>query len=130
MAHNFPSRSFSKARLTGAHVAIDKQPDLLDGEQYSVFGGENSIGSVTLYDTSGKVQAEEGRLWVTNYRTVLRFYVSFYYYFFYFLFFFFFILSLLNIILNMIYFFFIYVYLIFLKFEFIHYILLFYFFFI
>ena len=90
MAHNFPSRSFSKARLTGAHVAIDKQPDLLDGEQYSVFGGENSIGSVTLYDTSGKVQAEEGRLWVTNYRTVLRFYVSFYYYFFYFLFFFFF----------------------------------------
>ena len=48
-------------------------PKLLPGEQY-IPGG--SIGSATLYTTTGYVSADAGEMWGTNYRIIFRFYVS------------------------------------------------------
>ena len=35
-----------------------------------------SFSAVTLYDNKGMVQAEDGNLWATNFRSIFRFYVS------------------------------------------------------
>lgn len=69
-----PARSFSKARLTGAHMQLDKNPDLLSGETFIATGA--AIDQATLYNNKGIVVAEEGTIWATNYRTIFRFYVS------------------------------------------------------
>ena len=80
MALHSTSGRFNKVIIPGVHEPTEKvqEPILLDGEKYSIFGRKNSIGPITLYNTGGKEQTEDGRLWVTNYRTILHFNVSYF----------------------------------------------------
>ena len=72
-------RQPSKARLTFSPLNMNLKPALLDGE--TLFVAEVGIENNALLDSNDKIIAEGGRIWVTNFRTILRFYVGFFLFF-------------------------------------------------
>ena len=67
-------RQTSKARLTFSPLNMNAKPNLIEGETF--FVSETGIENNALLDYNEKIIAEGGRIWITNFRIILRFYVS------------------------------------------------------